>query len=92
MRSCAEIVPNYVLLFFNYLKTILHCIDTTWYQRPRSDRLRKQFGWSEDEIIIGSLGNIRPAKGYDILLRVAALLQRSLHSCRFIIAGQGQTL
>ena len=72
------------------LRVIYNGIDTAVFQRPRADRLRQQFGWAEDEIIIGSLGNVRPAKGYDILLRTAALLKESARSYRFIIAGQGK--
>ena len=72
------------------LRVIYNGIDTAGFQQPRSDRLRRQYGWAEDEVIIGSLGNIRPAKGYDILLQVAALLEKSPRSCRFVIAGQGK--
>jgi glycosyltransferase involved in cell wall biosynthesis len=71
-------------------RVIYNGIDTTTFNRPRSDRLRRQFGWTEDDIIIGSLGNIRPAKGYDIMLRAAALLEKSQRSYRFVVAGQGK--
>ena len=69
---------------------IYNGIDTSAFLRPRSSALRSKYGWSKDEIIIGSLGNIRPAKGYDILLKAAALLEHSAHSYRFVIAGQGK--
>ena len=69
---------------------IYNGIDTSAFIRTRSSALRLKYGWSEDEIIIGSLGNIRPAKGYDILLKAAALLEHSSHSYRFVIAGQGK--
>lgn len=69
---------------------IYNGIDTSAFIRPRSHSLRLKYGWGEDEIIIGSLGNIRPAKGYDILLKAAALLEHSKHSYRFVIAGQGK--
>jgi len=72
------------------IKIIYNGIDTNVFQRPRSCSLREKFGWSDDEIIIGSLGNIRPAKGYDILLRAATLLAQSSRSYRFVIAGQGK--
>ena len=72
------------------LRVIYNGIDTAGFQQPRSDRLRRQYGWAEGEVIIGSLGNIRPAKGYDILLQVAALLEKSPRSYRFVIAGQGK--
>lgn len=69
---------------------IYNGIDTSAFIRTRSSTLRLKYGWSEDEIIIGSLGNIRPAKGYDILLQAAALLESSSRSYRFVIAGQGK--
>jgi len=71
----------------NKLQIIYNGIDTTKFIRPRSLALREKFGWSENVIIIGSLGNIRTAKGYDILLQTAALLQQSEYSFRFVIAG-----
>jgi len=72
------------------LRVIYNGIDTRAFQRPRSDRLRREQGWGDDEIIVGSLGNIRPAKGYDTLLRVAAVLKKGPRSFRFVIAGQGK--
>ena len=69
-------------------KIIYNGIPSSAFQQPRSSSLCKKYGWSDDEFIIGSLGNIRPAKGYDILLRAAALLEGSEQSYRFVIAGQ----
>ena len=69
---------------------IYNGIDTSAYIRNHSGSLRKKYGWGEDEVIIGSLGNIRPAKGYDILLKAAALLESRGYSYRFVIAGQGK--
>jgi glycosyltransferase involved in cell wall biosynthesis len=67
---------------------IYNGIPTAEFQRARSNSLRQKYGWSEDEFIIGSLGNIRPAKGYEILHRAAALLNGGETSLRFVIAGQ----
>ncbi len=72
------------------IRVIYNGIDTARFQRPRSSVLRRQYDWADDDIIIGSLGNIRPAKGYDILLQAAALLQQSPGSYRFVVAGQGK--
>lgn len=69
-------------------RLIYNAIVTDDFQRPHSDALRREHGWSADELIVGSLGNIRPAKGYEVLLQAAALLERSRHSLRFVIAGQ----
>jgi glycosyltransferase involved in cell wall biosynthesis len=70
------------------IDVIYNGIDTSQFQRPGSDSIRQEYGWSDSDFIIGSLGNIRPAKGYEILLRAAALLQNTPRSLRFVIAGQ----
>lgn len=72
------------------IKVIYNGIKTADFQRPHSDALRQQFGWGGDDIIVGSLGNIRTAKGYDMLLRAASLLKSSPTPFRFVIAGQGK--
>ena len=72
------------------IRVIYNGIDTAHFQRSRSSALRRKYDWSDDDIIIGSLGNIRPAKGYDILLQAAALLKKSSGSYRFVVAGQGK--
>jgi glycosyltransferase involved in cell wall biosynthesis len=67
---------------------IYNGIQTSTFQHPRSDALRQKFGWGDEVFLIGSLGNIRPAKGYDILLQAAARLKGSEIPYRFVIAGQ----
>ena len=74
----------------NKTKVIYNGIDTGAFQLPKSNDLRQHFGWSENDIIVGSLGNIRPAKAYDVLLKAASLLKDGEQSYRFVIAGQGK--
>lgn len=69
---------------------IYNGIDTAAFVGLRSSSRRQKYGWTDEEVIIGSLGNIRPAKGYDVLLKAAALLEHRSHSYRFVIAGQGE--
>jgi len=71
------------------LMVIYNGIATAEFQLPQTNRLRQQFGWNKGDIIVGSLGNIRPAKGYEVLLQAAALLKQKTSSFRFVIAGQG---
>lgn len=70
---------------------IYNGIDTVLFERQKSDEFRQRFGWDKDDVIIGSLGNIRPAKAYDVLMRAAAILESQKHACRFVIAGQGES-
>ena len=72
------------------IKVIYNGIDTASFQRQHTSELRNKYGWPDGDIVIGSLGNIRPAKGYDILLKAAALVGQSPGSYRFVIAGQGK--
>ena len=72
------------------IDVIYNGIATAEFQHPRDSTLRQRFGWMGKEIIVGSLGNIRSAKGYDILLRAAAYLNEKEAPFRFVIAGQGK--
>jgi glycosyltransferase involved in cell wall biosynthesis len=72
------------------LTVIYNGIETERFNRPRAKSLREQFGWGKDDVLVGSLGNIRPAKGYNILLEAAALLKSSQITFRFLIAGEGK--
>ena len=67
---------------------IYNAVEAQHYARARSSRLRQAFGWSETDLIVGCLGNVRPAKGYDLLLQAAAGLRAA--PLRFVIAGQGK--
>jgi len=88
--SLRDDIASRTLLDQKKISVIYNGINTGQYQLPRSDKLRKQFGWSSNDIIVGSLGNVRPAKGYDILLQAADILNNSAHQYRFVIAGQGK--
>ncbi len=83
-------IVNRTPLKQNKIKTIYNGINAVDFQRPGSVELRERFGWSSDVVIVGSLGNIRSAKGYDVLLHAAAILKKQSSSFRFVIAGQGK--
>jgi len=57
------------------------------FNEPTSDRIRKEFNWEKDVIIVGSLGNVRTAKAYDVLLQAAAQLKNKEAKFKFVIAG-----
>ncbi|VAW97977.1 FIG040338: Glycosyl transferase [hydrothermal vent metagenome] len=75
----------------NKLRTIYNGIAIDEFSRPASDAIRDKFGWSKNTIIVGSLGNVRTAKAYDILLHAAALLKNKSEKFKFVIAGQCNT-
>ena len=61
-------------------RIIYNGIDTDSFQGEHSDSLRQQLGLRQDDILVGSLGNVRTSKGYQVLLQAAALLNDSAHS------------
>ncbi len=69
---------------------VFNGIDTSAYQQDHCDRIRKALRLQSTDRMIGALGNIRSAKGYDILLDAFALLAgdeyQDVHLC---IAGHG---
>ena len=89
-KSLRSDIINRTPIRANKVRVVYNGIVTADFEQPHSNQLRQQFGWSKDDIIVGSLGNIRSAKGYDILLQAAALLKNETTSFRFMIAGQGK--
>lgn len=69
---------------------IFNGVDVARYARPHSHDLRRHLGLAAEVPLIGSLGNLRPAKGYDVLIRAAAQLKQKGLDCHFAIAGQGK--
>ena len=68
---------------------IYNGVDTSRFRQGRNNRLRDELGLTPQEIIFGSIGNIRPAKGYDILLQAAARVKQIDRHIRFVVAGEG---
>jgi len=69
--------------------TIHNGIDYQRFSIMKNDQLREELGYSADHVLIGSVGNIRNAKGYDVLLKAACIVKKTAPECKFIIAGEG---
>jgi glycosyltransferase involved in cell wall biosynthesis len=67
---------------------IYNGIDLDRYGKTASTTLRKRLGLADSAILIGSLGNVRPAKGYDVLLRAARTVIERYPAAHFVIAGE----
>lgn len=89
-NNLRENIVRRTALRSNRTTVVYNGINSASFTLPASTALRNRMGWHADDIIIGSLGNIRTAKAYDVLLRAAALLKNRKINFRFIIAGQGQ--
>lgn len=69
--------------------TIYNGIDTSLFRPQRDYSIRGKLGVGADNILVGAVGNIRPAKGYEYLLRAAKMIVERCPTFRFVIAGEG---
>ena len=53
------------------------------------DALRREFGFSSDQLIVGAIGRLEPQKGLDLLLTAAPNILQSDPRVRFLIVGGG---
>lgn len=86
-RSLAEALADGGILDANRYTVIFNGIDTGRYNVPRTGWIHEQLGLPADAKISISLGNVRPAKAYDVLCRAAAALKDSHPELHFVIAG-----
>lgn len=69
--------------------TIYNGVDTSVFQPAKDVSLRKELGLGPENVLIGAVGNIRPAKGYECLIKAARLVCDTYPECKFVIAGEG---
>jgi glycosyltransferase involved in cell wall biosynthesis len=68
-------------------EVIYNGIDFANYGKSTKRKLRNQLGLPDNAILIGSLGNVRQAKGYDILINAAGAVVHQKAAVHFVIAG-----
>ncbi|ALC16854.1 glycosyl transferase, group 1 [Desulfuromonas soudanensis] len=69
--------------------TIYNGVDTTVFYPRKDDSIRREYGIGPEHTVVGAVGNIRSAKGYDIFLKAAKIIHEQHPESRFIVAGQG---
>ena len=69
---------------------IYNGIDTALFDRARNGDLRERLGVPADAVLVGALGNIRPAKDYPTLIEAFARLAEARPNAHLVIAGQGK--
>jgi len=62
-------------------------IDVESYLSPRDNQLRAEFGASDSQFLVGAVGNLRPAKNYEVFVRAAAILKSRCADYRFVVIG-----
>ena len=87
-KSLRSDLINRVKIRKEKIDVIYNGIITSDFDREISSDIRDSYGWAKNDVIVGSLGNIHPNKGYDILIKAAGLLKHTEITFRFVIAGQ----
>jgi glycosyltransferase involved in cell wall biosynthesis len=72
--------------------TIYNGVDTSVFKPQKGNSVRQNLGLTSEEFLFGSIGNIRPSKGYEYLLRAARLVVNEMPRSRFVIAGEGDSV
>ena len=57
---------------------------------PPQEPLKKQWGYTQDSVIIGIVGRLVPIKNHDLFLDVAKELKNQFHHVKFLIVGDGE--
>lgn len=86
-QNLADQVAREGLLNPRKSSVIYNGIDTARYQRQPAGMLRQRLGLPDEALLAVSVGNVRPAKGYDILVQAAAQLVARYPGLHFVIAG-----
>jgi glycosyltransferase involved in cell wall biosynthesis len=71
------------------IRLILNGVDTDLFAPVGSGNLHKELGLPADTPIVGAVGNIRPAKSYDVLIEAARHVLVDSPHVHFVIAGAG---
>ena len=67
---------------------IANGIDESEFTSRRDTSLRRELGIADGEVLVGAVGNLRPAKSYDVFLKAAALLRGQSRVYRFVVVGE----
>jgi L-malate glycosyltransferase len=70
--------------------TILNGIDTTLYKAENREKKRHELGFTNNDRIIGTIGNLRKEKNQRLLIRAFSLLIRDIPDLYLVICGDGE--
>jgi glycosyltransferase involved in cell wall biosynthesis len=59
------------------------------YDEGRRPDARRQFGFGDDDIVIGAVGRLEPQKRFDLLMQAVVRLRATRPRLRLLIAGEG---
>lgn len=73
------------------IRVIYNGVDLRQYRPQKDLSFRVRLGMTEDDPLIGAVGNIRQPKAYDVLIDTTRLLADRFPTLKVVIAGDGNT-
>jgi glycosyltransferase involved in cell wall biosynthesis len=75
-----------------YAQIIYECVDVDKFDpiavsKNDIDKLKKEFNINHCEKVVGCIGNINPAKGYEYFIESASLVKNEIDNVKFLIVG-----
>ena len=72
------------------VETLHHGLDLSAVDRwAGADGVRRELGIPPDAPLVGAIGNLKPMKGQEHLLRAASLVRKQIPDARFVLVGLG---
>ncbi len=71
------------------IRLIRNGVDTERFSPTGGTSLHAEIGLAADARIVGAVGNIRPAKSYEVFIEAARLLSEDFPDVHFVVAGAG---
>lgn len=82
-----RILPERIRVIPNGVDTQLFAPDGS-----RRQRARERFGFSPEDLVLGSIGRMAPIKGHETMLRAGEVLLRRKKNVRLLLVGAGPDL
>lgn len=86
-NSLREQIRDQGLLEESSSQVIYNGIESCRYGRSTTTNLKAELGVPTESFLIGCLGNVRPAKGYGVLIEAATALGIKRKHVHFVVAG-----
>ncbi len=86
-KDLAQYIADRGLFKQENIAVIYNGVNIKKYQKRASQDIRQNLGLAPSDILIGSVGNVRPAKAYHILIQAAKRITQQQPNVHFVIAG-----
>ncbi|RMH37848.1 MAG: glycosyltransferase family 1 protein [Nitrospirae bacterium] len=73
-----------------HVRTVYSGVDLSGFAEPSNRRVaRSRFGFREDHLVLGTVANIFPRKGYELMLKALPQIIRVHPQVQYVIVGAG---